>query len=389
MNLRFGTFMAPFHASGENPTVALERDLELVERMDELGFDEAWFGEHHSAGFEIIASPELFCAFAAARTRRIKLGTGVMSLPYQHPFMVADKVVQLDHMTRGRFMLGCGPGALASDALMMGHSTAELRPRMEQALEAILHLLTSDEPLSMKTDWFELHDARLQLAPFTRPRPEVVVAATASPSGPRAAGRFGVGVLSISAASDAGFQALSSHRRIWQERAEEFDQPFLIDQWRLVAPLHIAETRAEAERDIRFGLTRWVDYFSKTLLNQYLPAERDPDKLVSAINESGMAAIGTPDDAIALIERLVEESEGFGTFLVLAHDWANREATLRSYELLARYVMPAFQGSAERAVRSHAWCTENMEYFMGQAWAGMRQAFEQHSAEHPETRPTL
>ena len=77
--LRFGTFLAPFHAAGENPTLALQRDLELVEHLDRLGFDEAWIGEHHSAGSEIIASPEIFIAAAAERTRHIKLGTGVTS----------------------------------------------------------------------------------------------------------------------------------------------------------------------------------------------------------------------------------------------------------------------------------------------------------------------
>src|SRR3954468_2480711 len=103
--LRFGIFMAPFHPAGENPTLALERDLDLVAHLDKLGYDEAWIGEHHSAGYEIISSPELFIAAAAERTKHIRLGTGVVSLPYHHPFMVAERFVQLDHMTRGRVML--------------------------------------------------------------------------------------------------------------------------------------------------------------------------------------------------------------------------------------------------------------------------------------------
>src|SRR3954449_2776550 len=133
--LRFGIFLAPFHPVGQNPTLALQRDLELVERLDELGYDEAWFGEHHSAGFEIIASPEVFIAAAAERTRRIKLGTGVSSLPYHHPFMLADRMVLLDHLTRGRAMLGVGPGQLTSDAVMLGIDPPTQRPRMEQALD--------------------------------------------------------------------------------------------------------------------------------------------------------------------------------------------------------------------------------------------------------------
>ena len=110
--MRFGAFIAPFHALDENPTLALERDLELIEWMDRLGYDEAWIGEHHSGGFEIIASPEVFIAFAAARTQNIRLGTGVSSLAYHQPFINADRINQLDHMTRGRVMFGVGPGSL-------------------------------------------------------------------------------------------------------------------------------------------------------------------------------------------------------------------------------------------------------------------------------------
>ena len=121
INLRHGIFLPPFHPNEENPTQCLERDLELMAWLDKLGFHEAWIGEHHSAGFEIISSPEIFIAFAAERTRNIRFGTGVISLPYHHPMMVADRIVQLDHMTRGRIMFGAGPGLLASDANHDGH----------------------------------------------------------------------------------------------------------------------------------------------------------------------------------------------------------------------------------------------------------------------------
>src|SRR6516225_7044284 len=119
INLRHGIFLPPFHPNEENPTQCLERDLELMVWLDKLGFHEAWIGEHHSAGFEIISSPEIFIAFAAERTRNIRFGTGVISLPYHHPMMLADRIVQLDHMTRGRVMFGAGSGLLASDARKM------------------------------------------------------------------------------------------------------------------------------------------------------------------------------------------------------------------------------------------------------------------------------
>ena len=108
--------------------MALEYDMERVVALDRLGFDEAWFGEHHSGGYELIACPEVFIAAAAERTKHIRLGTGVVSLPYHHPLMVADRWVLLDHLTRGRVMFGAGPGALPSDAYMMGIDPIEQRP---------------------------------------------------------------------------------------------------------------------------------------------------------------------------------------------------------------------------------------------------------------------
>src|SRR5215210_8571804 len=163
MRMTFGIFLAPFHRLGENPPLAIERDFKLIELLDELGYDEAWVGEHHSAGWETIASPEIFIGVAAERTRHIKLGTGVISLPYHHPLMVANRMVLLDHLTRGRVMLGVGPGALYSDAQMLGIPTTGLRERMEESLDVIMRLLTETEPITYKSDWFELNNATLHL----------------------------------------------------------------------------------------------------------------------------------------------------------------------------------------------------------------------------------
>src|SRR3954462_10784295 len=206
--LRFGIFLAPVHPDGQNPTLPIQPDHELIQRLDQRGYDEAWIGEHHSAGFEIIASPEVFIAAAAERPRRIKLGTGVSSLPYHHPLMLADRMVLLDHLTMGRTMLGVGPGALPSDAFMMGIDPATQRPMMEQSLEAILALLDGREPVTMETDWFTLRDARLQLRPSSEGGLEIAVAAQVSPSGPRLAGRHGLGLLSLGATNVGGFDVL-------------------------------------------------------------------------------------------------------------------------------------------------------------------------------------
>ncbi len=159
-HLRFGLFM-PYHNPRRNPTASIEQDLRHVEELDRLGYDEVWFGEHHSGGYEIIPSPEIMIAAAAQRTRRIDLCSGVISLPYHHPLMVADRIVFLDHLTRGRVRVGVGPGALVADSQMMGMDYNQLRPRMEEALDAILELLDTPGPVGRKTEWFTLDDARL------------------------------------------------------------------------------------------------------------------------------------------------------------------------------------------------------------------------------------
>ncbi|MEN0077341.1 MAG: LLM class flavin-dependent oxidoreductase, partial [Paracraurococcus sp.] len=211
--LRFGIFLAPFHRVGDNPTLALGRDLELIQWLDTLGYDEAWIGEHHSAGWEIIASPEIFIGAAAERTKHIMLGSGVTSLPYHHPFLVAQRFVQLDHMTRGRAMLGCGPGALVSDAYMMGIKAEDQRRMMDESLGAIMKLLACEEPVTMKTDWFELNQARLHLAPYTYPHFPIAVASATTPSGVLTAGKHGVGLLSLGAGLPGGNAKLAEYWR--------------------------------------------------------------------------------------------------------------------------------------------------------------------------------
>jgi limonene 1,2-monooxygenase len=379
--LQFGIFLAPFHPVGQNPTLALERDLQLLEHLDTLGFDEAWIGEHHSAGFEIIASPEVFIAAAAQRTRHIRLGTGVSSLPYHHPFMLADRLGLLDHLTRGRLMIGVGPGALPSDAYMMGIDPARQRDMMEESLEAILLLLAGDGPVTMETDWFTLADARLQLRPFQRPYPEVAVAAQVSPAGPRAAGRLGCSLLSIGATSAGGFDVLGAHWDVMEERAAEFGTTIDRSRWRLVGPMHIADSKEQAVEDVSFGLPQWVDYFQRVAALPLAPDTSNHETLVDALNASGFAVIGTVDDAVAQVERLRMQSNGFGTFLLMGHEWADTAATRRSYELIARYVMPEFQGSSRTLTASRDWAADNRPKFIGAAGAAVMSAIEKHQAE--------
>lgn len=219
--LRFGVFITPFHPTGQSPTVALQYDMERVVALDRLGYDEAWFGEHHSGGYELIACPEVFIAAAAERTTHIRLGTGVVSLPYHHPLMVADRWVLLDHLTRGRVMFGTGPGALPSDAYMMGIDPVEQRRMMQESLEAILALFRAapDERIDRHSDWFTLREAQLHIRPYTWPYPEIATAAMISPSGPRLAGALGTSLLSLSMSVPGGYAALETAWGVVREQA--------------------------------------------------------------------------------------------------------------------------------------------------------------------------
>jgi limonene 1,2-monooxygenase len=377
--LRAGIFLAPFHPLDEDPTEALHRDLELVEFLDRIGFDEAWIGEHHSGGFEIISSPELFIAAAAMRTRRIKLGTGVVSLPYHNPLMVADRIIQLDHMTRGRVMFGVGPGLLPSDAFMLGIDVAQQRDRMMQGLDVILRLMRG-ETVTEKTEWYDLRGARCQLLPYTRPMPEVAVASSVTPSGGKAAGKYGLGMLCVAATVAQGYDALDVNWRAANEVAARRGSTMDPSRLRLVGPMHLAETREQARKDVRFGIDKWVDYFSKIspLTLQGVEGHGDiVDRLVS----SGRAAIGTPDDAIAAIEKLEQKQGHFGALLLLAHNWASFEATKKSYELFARHVLPRFNGANLGREGSLGWVTAHSDEFMGAAVNAAMATIQKHAAE--------
>jgi limonene 1,2-monooxygenase len=377
--LRFGMFVAPFHPVDENPGLALRRDFELVEWLDQLGYDEAWVGEHHSAGYEIIASPEVFIAAAAERTRHIRLGTGVSSLPYHHPLMLADRINQLDHQTRGRVMFGVGPGALPSDAFMMGIPVETQRDRMDEAIGVLVPLLRG-ETVTHKSDWFELRDARLQLAPYTRPHIEICVASQISPAGARAAGKHGLGLLSIGATSTGGFNALAANWQICTDKAAEYGQEVSRSAWRLVGPVHVAETREKARENVRFGLQNWLRYFLEVAALPLAPPG-SLDNAIDALIGSGLAVIGDPSDAIAQLERLEKQSGGYGCFLHMAHNWADWAETKRSYELFARYVMPRFQRTNENREASMQWAAQNRPTFIGAMGNAINAEIQKHVAE--------
>jgi limonene 1,2-monooxygenase len=341
--------------------------------LDGLGFSEAWFGEHHSTGWEVIGSPELMIAAAAEITKRIRLGTGVVSLPYHNPLMVANRIIQLDHMTMGRVMFGAGPGLLPTDATMLGVEIKAQRDMMVEALEVILKLLRGEE-VTHKASWFNLNRARTHLLPYTHPHPEVAVASAITPSGGMLAGRLDLGMLCVAATETAGFDVLGENWKVANTIAAEHGRTMDPRRLRLVAPMHIAETRDQARADVARGLARWCEYFDRVAPKGMggLVGRGDPADLLI---DAGRAAIGTPDDAIAMIEKLTVKQGEFGVLLLQAHNWAGWEQTKKSYDLYARFVMPHFSGVNRNRIESYDRLRQDFEALQEERQKGVDLAF--------------
>jgi limonene 1,2-monooxygenase len=266
----------------------------------------------------------------------------------------------------------------------MGINPVDQRRMMEESLEAILALLRSDEPVSRQTDWFTMREARLQMRPYTHPHPEVAVAAMISPSGPRLAGTYGVSLLSLSMSVAEGFAAVGQAWGVVEEMAAKVAAPAPDRRtWRVLGTMHLAESHDRAVDDCTYGLKAFADYFGGgagfvPLANQVDGGPQTPRDYVEAYADSGNVVIGTPDDAIAYIEGLIEQSGGFGTFLMLGHDWADRAATLESYRLFAREVIPRFQGHLGAPRASHEWATAKRGELFGAAGHAILNAITSH-----------
>jgi limonene 1,2-monooxygenase len=384
--LRFGLFMPPYHSMLHNVSWSIERDLELTEWLDRLGFHSVWYGEHHSGGYETIPSPEIMIAAAAQRTKQIKLCTGVISLPYHHPLMVADRIAFLDQMTRGRCVFGFGPGALPRDSYMMGMDYSVLRGRMAESLDAIIELLDSDDLVNRETDWFTLRDAELQLPSYTKPRPPIWVASAITPTGPRLAGKHGLGLVSMAAATEQGFEALGNTWQIYDDEAQRHGHQVSRQNWAVVGMMYVAETEELARQEVASGLADFFRYHhvvTQQLL--WTPDENlDVDTMVDRVNESGTGLIGTPDMAIAHIERTIKQTGGFGEFLFYGNEWGNRDSMLRMYELFARQVMPYFDDSRQPRMWSFNYYVDHHDELMGRMQSGWKQAREAYEKERAD-----
>jgi len=307
----------------------------------------------------------MFLAAVAMKTNRIKLGTGVVSLPYHHPFHVAQRAVQLDQMSMGRAILGTGPGALPSDAHTLGIDPMVLRDRQDEAIGVIKKLLAGEERVSYECEWFKLNDAKLQILPIQDEIP-MATASMISPSGMTLAGKFGDGVLSIGSTSTEGIQSLPLQWSFAEESASANDQSVDRRNWRIVMMWHIAETREEAYEQVDHGLVRWHnDYNVGTLQRPGAVPYATTDEAIEAmsVGEHAPAVIGTPDDLVKQIMSMYEVTGGYGVVIGFVHDWVRPEFISKSWDLTARYVIPEVNGQLAALRESNKFVIENREYF--------------------------
>jgi limonene 1,2-monooxygenase len=262
--------------------------------------------------------------------------------------------------------------------MMLGINPMTQRDRMMEGLKIIMRLFNG-EVVTEKSDWYNLVNARAHLLPYTKPHPEIAVASAVSPSGGRAAGKYGFGMLCVAATNADGFDALGTNWQIANEIAAESGRTMDRGRLRLVGPVHIAETREQARKNVEYGIHKFMEYFAR--LNPLAPTSTNGKDPIDDMIESGRAVIGTPDDAIAQLKRLETKQGEFGAFLQLAHNWASFDNTIKSYELWAEHVAPVFKNANVSRQASYDWTMSNAKDFMGQAMNAASAMIQKHAEE--------
>ncbi|HMF50378.1 MAG TPA: LLM class flavin-dependent oxidoreductase [Candidatus Saccharimonadales bacterium] len=345
--MKFSIFMMPLHHPTENPSLAFDRDISLIQYADELGFDEFFIGEHHSGGWETMPAPEMVLAKASAQAHRIRLGTSVISVPFHHPFHVAERMAFLDHLTRGRAILGVGPCALVTDKKLFGLPNEKLYPMLAESVDIIVRLLESADPIDYEGRFWSFKQMRLQLRSYQQPRMPLAIASSGNAISLELAGKHGMLFLSPAGKNIRNNQSKAEQWNKVEAIAAKHGTATSRDNWRIATCVYLADSKEEAWRDVEASIARDMEYFASIGLKA--PYESYPGQPLHEITARSGAdrrdwIIGTPEDAIKQIERMQAETGGFGGLLLSTHEWAGTEKLRRSYELFARYVIPHFRG---------------------------------------------
>ena len=352
--MKFGFFMMPLHLPSENPVLSFDRDLEMIQYAEDLDYDEFYVGEHHTASWEPIPCPEMFLAKASGLTKNIKLGTAVVSAPIHHPFLLAERFAFLDQLSRGRAIMGLGPCGLPPDVKLFNIPPSELRERLHESIEIMVQLLESENPVSYTGKYWDIKEMSIQLKSYQKPRLKMALATSGSQRSLELAGRYGAILFSPMAAQGKGTLPLKDHFSHAKKIADENNQSFEKEDWRLVTYIYLSETKEQAWREVTENIQRDMkEYFwviNGGTLPEWAKNKSDSEITSELIAEKSRWIIGTPDDAIEELEKINTEVGGMGGLMLTTHEWVSPEKQKKSMELFARYVIPHFRGHTKDLV---------------------------------------
>ena len=354
--MKLGFFNMPLHPPGSLQADTLEEDLQQVEKLDEWGYDEAWFGEHFTSEWESLPSPDLFVAAAISRTKNIKLGTGVICMPSHNPFQVAHRIAILDHLARGRFYFGVGSGGFPGDleAFQIDGASGEQRALTREAIDLILQLWKDPKPGRYQHKHWDFTvpepkdqiGQKLHIKPFQQPHPPIGVAGVNARSDTlKLAGERGWIPLSINLVPP---DTLITHWDVVEEGAASAKRTPNRSDWRIAREIFIADTTEEARKEATEGvLARDFNGYMIPMLksmNYTKLLKKDPDMPDSDVTPEylmdNLWLVGSPDDVAAQIRELYAHVGGFGVLMAMGHEWRPKEKWAHSMELLAKEVMP-------------------------------------------------
>ncbi len=353
--MKIGYFNMPLHPPGSDFHKTLHDDLEQIEILDNLGYTEAWIGEHFTAEWENIPAPDLFIASVLNRTKNIKIGTGVTCIPNHNPFVLAHRIAQLDHMAKGRFLWGVGSGGFPGDFEVLGidSKSGKHRTITRQSLDLILDFWDNPKPGNYKNEFWNFNvpetnetiGLRFHIKPYQLPHPPIAVAGVAPKSETLAlAGERGYIPMSINITPP---QTTKSHWDTVEDAAKLTGKKADRNQWRIARNICVADSSEEAYDLAVNGIMGrdWDEYFMPLLssLKQLDILKIDPSLPDSVISKEYMAEhiwiIGNPDQVAQKIRNLYNTVGGFGTLLTMGSEWFPRKEWLRSHELLITVVL--------------------------------------------------
>lgn len=354
--MKTGLFFMPLHRPGGDPTLAIEADLRSIQLAEDLGYDEVWCGEHHTGGWETVPSPEMFLVAAAERTKRIRLGTGVITVPFHDPFVVAERMALLDHLSRGRAMLGVGPGLIPTDVKQFGMNSQITRERLREAVDILVGLLQGEEPVTYHGQHYQLDDAWLQLRPYQETFPIAITTSGPESSSTDLAAKHGLKMISGNFFGTSGAD-LGTHFDGLEKAGAGYGRPVSRDDWMVATYIYVAESREQALEDLRIGAEAYI----KDYIFMYVPPVRDffqeypgqPDDEIGVdqITRKSFWIVGDPDQVTEGVQQLERDTGGMGSLVVIAGGFARQHRWENSMELFARYVMPNVHGTSRGMLR--------------------------------------